>query len=159
MGDIQVDVLEIAESDLDRLPEDPSGRLYVLAHAWAADTATPVHIRAHQVDDVRVLVAEPGPLIAMKLQSTIDRGAAKEGTDLLDIIRLTLDQQSGPIARLQLSQVDEELKAAVRWHVDWCFQQNTARSLSRVRRIPEGADTQIDDLALVHELLIQGLDQ
>lgn len=157
MGDIQVDVLEVADSDLDPLPEDPTGRLYVLAHVWAADTATPMIIRAQHLDEVHVLVAEPGPLIAMKLQSTIDRGSAKEGTDLLDIIRLALDPHAGPIARSQLSQADEKLRTAIGWHVDWCFRQHADRSLIRVRRIPEGADTQIDDITLVHELLTQAL--
>jgi hypothetical protein len=70
--------------------------------------------------------AEPGPLIAMKLQSTIDRGAAKEGTDLLDIIRLALDRHAGPIARSQLSQADQQLRTAIRWHA-------TARPLARER--------------------------
>jgi hypothetical protein len=157
MGDIQVDVLEVADSDLARLPQDPTGRLYVLAHAWAADTATPMIIRAEHLDEVHARVAEPGPLIAMKLQSTIDRGAAKEGTDLLDIIRLALDRHAGPIARSQLSQADEQLRTAIRWHVDWCFQQHAERSLTRVRRIPAGADTQIDDVTLVHELLTHAL--
>jgi hypothetical protein len=113
MGDIQVDVLEVADSDLARLPQDPTGRLYVLAHAWAADTATRMIIRAEHLDEVQARVAEPGPLIAMKLQSTIDRGAAKEGTDLLDIIRLALDRHAGPIARSQLSQADEQLRTAI----------------------------------------------
>jgi hypothetical protein len=157
MGVVQVDVLEVSDSDLDRLPEDPTGRLYVLAHAWAADAATPVIIRAHRSAEVHVLAAEPGPLIAMKLQSTIDRGAAKEGTDLLDIVRLGLDRHAGPIARSQLSQADEQLKTAIRWHVDWCFRQHARRSLSLIRRIPEGADIDIDDLSLVRELLMQTL--
>ena len=53
-------------------------------------------IQAAEVPDVTVAVAEPGPLITMKLQSIMNRGAAKEGTDLLDIIRLCLDPATGP---------------------------------------------------------------
>jgi hypothetical protein len=37
-----------------------------------------------------VHVSEPGPILAMKLQSIMNRGAAKEGTDLLDIVRISL---------------------------------------------------------------------
>jgi transposase len=76
------------------------------------------------IPQLRDLSGRAGSTIAMKLQSTIDRGAAKEGTDLLDIIRLALDRHAGPIARSQLSQADEQLRTAIRWHVDWCFQQH-----------------------------------
>jgi hypothetical protein len=157
LGDVQVDVIEVSDSDIAQLPEDPTGQLYVLAHAWAAETATPVIIRAQQSDEITVRVAEPGPLIAMKLQSTIDRGEEKEGTDLLDAVRLVFDRHAGPIARSQIIQADEQLREAIRWHVNWCFQQHAERSLARIRRIPEGADTQLDDLTLVHELLSQAL--
>ena len=39
--------------------------------------------------EVRVAVAASGPLVAMKLQSVMNRYRAKEATDLLDIARLT----------------------------------------------------------------------
>ncbi len=81
-----VDVLEVADADLRPLPDDPTDRLFVLSHAWAAVTATPVIIGAHGQPDTPVAVAEPGPLVAMKLQATIDRGKNKEATDLLDIV-------------------------------------------------------------------------
>jgi hypothetical protein len=74
------------------LPADPTDRLHVLSHAWAAATCMPVLIRTQGAPDLRVQAAEAGPLVAMKLQSIMNRGSAKGGTDLLDIIRLTLDQ-------------------------------------------------------------------
>lgn len=157
LGDIQVDVIEISDSDIAALPPDPTGQLYVLAHAWAAKTATPVILRAEQSDEVLIRVAEPGPLIAMKLQSTIDRGAEKEGTDLLDIMRLVLDRHAGPVARSQITHAGEQIREAIRWHVNWCFQQHAGRSLKRIQAIPAGADTHLDDLDLVHELLTQAL--
>jgi len=55
LGDIQVDVIEVSDSDIAQIPEDPTGRLYVLAHARAAETATPVIIRAQQSDEIAVL--------------------------------------------------------------------------------------------------------
>lgn len=52
---------------------------------------TAVLVRTYGSPDLTVQVAEAGPLVAMKLQSIMNRGSAKEGTDLLDIIRLILD--------------------------------------------------------------------
>lgn len=46
-------------------------------------------IRADEEIQVTVAVAESGPLVAMKLQSVMNRPNAKEATDLLDIVRLT----------------------------------------------------------------------
>lgn len=94
LGEVQVDILEVSDADFDPLPEDPTGRLHVLSHAWAADTATAVLIRAQDGNEIIVAVAEPGPLVAMKLQSTFDRGTDKASTDLLDIIRLTLGDRT-----------------------------------------------------------------
>lgn len=61
---------------LARLPDDPTARLFVRAHAWAAATATPVIISARGQPDVEAAVSEVAPLIAMKLQATFDRGSA-----------------------------------------------------------------------------------
>lgn len=155
VGDVRVDVLEVSDADFDPLPEDPTGRLHVLSHAWAADTATPVVIRANDGAEVRVAVAEPGPLVAMKLQSTFDRGADKEATDLLDIVRLTLDRECGPTARSQLAGAADQLKKDVAQHVDFCFESRRPRTLKLIQQVPEGRDTELDDLALVHELLTQ----
>ncbi len=46
LGPVQVDVLEVTDADLAPLPDDPTDRLHVLSHAWAAQTATPVHLEA-----------------------------------------------------------------------------------------------------------------
>jgi hypothetical protein len=39
-GDVQVDVLQVTDADVDDLPDDPTDRLHVQSHAWAASTAT-----------------------------------------------------------------------------------------------------------------------
>jgi hypothetical protein len=45
-GMVQVDVLEVSDADLEDLPADPSDRLHVLSHEWAARSATPMNISA-----------------------------------------------------------------------------------------------------------------
>lgn len=100
-GDVQVDVLQVTDVDVDDLPDDPTDRLHVQSHAWGASTATVLSLRVEEQPPLTVAVAEPGPIIAMKLQSIMNRGAAKEGTDLLDIVRLTPDRSCGPTSRDQ----------------------------------------------------------
>lgn len=152
-GDVQVDVLEVTDAELAHLPDDPTDRLHVLSHAWAAETATPIQIRADGLPDLTVAVAEPGPLIAMKLQSIMNRGAAKEGTDLLDIISLTLDPTAGATARAQLAGADPQLRQDAARHAHRWFTDHSERSLRLIHAVPEGRTTQLDDLHLVGELI------
>ncbi len=70
----------------------------------------------------------------------LNRGAAKEGTDLLDIVRLCLDPLAGPVLRDQLARADPQLRA------------DAARHAQRWG-IPEGRSTELDDLHLTGELL------
>ncbi len=157
LGPVQVDVLEVKDAELDPLPDDPTDRLSVLAHAWAAMTAAPMLLRAQGLADVSVAVAGPGPLIAMKLQSIMNRGAAKEGTDLLDILRLTLDSVTGPTSRSELRGAAPQLRRDAVLHTNRWFFQQAARSLRLVRAIPEGRDVEPDDITLVGELLMSAL--
>lgn len=156
-GDVQVDVLDVTDAELANLPDDPTDRLHVLSHAGAAATATPMILRAADMADLTVAVGEPGPLIAMKLQSIMNRGAAKEGTDLLDIIQLTLDRTTGPLSRSQLHSADLQLRQDAVLHVQRWFLDHADRSLRLIRAIPEGRGTDIDDLHLVGELLQNAL--
>lgn len=152
-GSVRVDVLEVSEADIANPPDDPSGRLHITAHAWAAESATPVTIRAAGVGDITVKVSEAGPLIAMKLQSLPDRSSVKEGSDLFDIVRLTLDTQAGSAAREQLREAELSLRQDAALHVEQWFRTNVARSLRLVKNIPEAADLVRDDLDLVGEIL------
>ncbi|WDZ86694.1 hypothetical protein [Micromonospora cathayae] len=152
-GQVQVDILEVTDADLAHLPDDPTDRLHVMSHAWAASSATPVTIRATPAPDLAVDVAEPGPLVAMKLQSIMNRGQAKEGTDLLDIIRLCLDPLAGPTLLGQLATGEPQLREDAARHARRWFDQHAQRSLPIIRAIPEGRDVQLDDLRLVGELL------
>jgi hypothetical protein len=89
----------------------------------------------------------------MKLQSIMNRGSAKEGTDLLDIVRLCLDPAAGPVLRGQLTRADPRIRADAALHARRWFSERTVRSLGRVRGIPEGRGIELDDLHLVGELL------
>jgi hypothetical protein len=156
-GRVQVDVLEVTDADLSRLPDDPTDRLHVLSHAWAATSATALTIRAIGIPSLTVAVAEPGPLVAMKLQSIMNRGAEKEGTDLLDIIRLSLDSTTRRILHRQLARSERQLRSDAALHARRWFVEHADRSLRLVRALPEGANTEIDDLHLVGELLLSAL--
>jgi hypothetical protein len=161
LGDVRVDILEISADQLGELPADPTDRLYLLALDWALRTATTVRIRVvndeSRTVEASVFVAESGPLIATKLQALPNRSAAKESTDLLDIIRLVLDQQAGPVARKQLAAAGEQLKKDAALHVRRWFVERAERSLRLVRSTPAGHEVDFDTVALSGELLIASL--
>jgi hypothetical protein len=163
-GTVQVDVIEVTDAELSHLPEDETDRLAVLSHAWAIQTATPVRIRAASpsgsaTTEVVVRVAEPGPLIAMKLQSIMNRPVDKERTDLLDIVQLTLDSTAGPLARMQLGGADAQLAADARLHAFRWFVDLKDQTLRRIRELPEGDDIDADTVQLVGELILAELDR
>ncbi len=96
MGQVRIDILEARPGDLDRTFSDPTDRLEAMAHRWALETAAPIRIVASPVDpayysraqsgslyslEALALVARPGPLVAMKLKASVDRGQTKEATD------------------------------------------------------------------------------
>ena len=79
-------MLEVRQIEIDQPSDDPGDRLHAFAHAWANDSATEVTIEVAPLSgahvEVSALVAEPGPLVAMKLQAIMNRASAKQGTDL-----------------------------------------------------------------------------
>lgn len=101
-GQVKVDVLGVRQIEIDQPGDDPSDRLLAFAHAWASDTATEVTIEVAPLSGAHVqistLVAEPGPLVAMRLQAIMSRAATKQGTDLQAIARLILDELARPAA-------------------------------------------------------------
>lgn len=161
-GEVRVDVLEIGEQELADPPSDPTDRLYVLSHDWAMRTATPILVRAVYTDvavEHAVRVAEPGPLIATKLQALPNRASAKESTDLLDIVRLTLDEVTGVAVRAQLAEAGAQLKDDAALHVQKWLGKDAARSLRKVRNTPAGAGMNLDTLVLTGELLLASLSR
>jgi hypothetical protein len=99
-GLVKVDVLEVRQIEIDQASDDPGDCLHAFAHAWASDTATGLTIEVAPLSgrhvEVSALVAEPGPIVAMKLQAIMNRAVAQQGTDLQDIVRLILDQGARP---------------------------------------------------------------
>jgi hypothetical protein len=154
-GEVKVDVLEVNQAEIDNPSDDAGDRLHATSHAWAYDTATSVRISAHarggERVDVVTLVAEPGPLVAMKLQAIMNRTNDKEGTDLLDILRLTLDGRCRPAAVAQLQSRPGQMKDDMRMHADLWFVDRRAWSLERI--LSAGGDVDADDLGLVHDIL------
>ncbi len=87
----------------------------------------------------------------MKLQAVMNRAADKQGTDLLDIVRITLDPKTRTVALSQIAAVDEAIARDMAVHVDLWLRRHQARSLQWIAKA--GADVTTDDLDLVAELL------
>lgn len=155
-GAVKVDVIEVRQVELDKPSDDPGDRLHAASHAWANDSATEVVLEVHRTDgagvEVTARVAEPGPLVAMKLQAIMNRGVEKQGTDLLDIVRLVLDPAAGPIALSQIRTAKVEVAADIDRHVDLWLDQRRSQAVTWIRAAGS-RDVEADDLALVSELL------
>ena len=156
-GLVKVDVLEVRQIEIDMPSDNPGDRLFASAHAWAHDTATPVLVGATSADGEEIrantLVAEPGPLVAMKLQAVMDRDTAKQGTDLHDIIRLTLDRETREPLLEQLAACDDQIARDVASHVTLWLVDRRVRSLGWVNA-SGGPDVTADDIDLTAELLV-----
>ncbi len=95
---------------------------------------------ADELPPLTVAVAELGPVIAMKLQSIMNRGSAKGGPDLLDIVRLTLDRDCGPTSRDYLEAAGHQCARGALLHARRWF-----------------AQTADDEVRLVGDLLVAAL--
>jgi hypothetical protein len=156
-GQVRVDVLEVRQIEIDQPSDDPGDRLRAFAHAWASDSATEVTIQVAPLSgrhiEVSALVAEPGPLVAMKLQAIMNRAAAKQGTDLQDIARLILDEHVHRAALAQIGSCDTSTAADIALHVDLWLVHRRVQALRWIHDAG-GTDLSLDDLDLVAELLL-----
>jgi hypothetical protein len=157
-GMVKIDVLEVNQAEIDNPSDDVGDRLFATSHAWAWDSATPVSIQVMSLarDPLVVasaLVAEPGPIVAMKLQAVMNRADEKKGTDLLDIVRVALDPASGPTALRQIKSCAPPIAADIAEHVEGWFSQKRGET-SRLIAAITADDVNDDDLDLVHELLM-----
>ena len=156
-GKVKIDVLEVRQIEIDQPSDDPGDRLHAFAHAWATDTATEVTIAVASSSgppvEVSTLIAEPGPLIAMKLQAIMNRATAKQGTDLQDIARLILDEQARPVALTQLGDCGPPVAADIALHVHLWLVDRRHDALRWIHDTG-GTDLTLDDLDLIAELLL-----
>jgi hypothetical protein len=157
-GEVRVDVLEVNQYELENPSDDVGDRLHAGSHGWAADSATPMTISVlgsdrAELTRVSTKVAEPGPLIAMKLQAVMDRGNAKAGTDLWDIVRLTLDPVCGSTAREQLGSCDRQMAEDIVQHTERWFRSKRDWSLDRLDEVAN-TTVAVDDVDLVAELIV-----
>jgi hypothetical protein len=156
-GTVKVDVLEVRQVELDMPSDDPGDRLHAFAHAWANDTATEVTLEVLRANrdrlEVATLVAEPGPLVAMKLQAIMNRSVEKQGTDLLDIVRLTLDDATRPVVLDQIGRVDPSIAGDMALHTDLWLVRRRDQALRWINSVG-GNDIGSDDVDLVAELLL-----
>lgn len=102
--------------------------------------------------EVTTKVAEPGPLIATKIQAVMNRSVDKQGTDLRDIVRLTLDPDTRPAALSQIGTVEHAIARDISMHVDLWLVRRRDQALRWIRGTG-GRGVAVDDLALVAELL------
>ena len=161
-GPVEVDVLEVRQVELDEPSDEVGDRLHASAHAWAFDTATDVTLRVSQRGDdaleVTTGVAEPGPLVAMKLQAVMNRSSSKEGADLLDVVRLALDRAAGPTSLLQLADAEPGLAADVAQHVDLWLVRRLETSYRAVQKVG-GHDIDREDLRLTADRLLEACER
>lgn len=156
-GAVKVDVLQVRQAEIDVPSDDPGDRLHAAAHAWANESATEMVIEvigssgAHV--QVRTLVAEPGSLVAMKLQAVMNRSVDKQGTDLLDIVRLTFDEATRDVTLDQLGGCDLSMAADIALHIDLWFVRRRDQALRSIHDAG-GATVTPDDLDLAAELLL-----
>jgi hypothetical protein len=83
----------------------------------------------------------------------------KERTDLLDMVRLTLDHTAGATARAQLAEADKQLAEDARLHAHRWFVDREDQRLRLTRELTEGADVDADAVQLVGDLLLAELDR
>ncbi len=156
-GPVKVDVLEVRQAELDIPSDDPGDRLHASAHAWANDTATEMTLEVVRMNgerrEVATLMAEPGPLVAMKLQAVMNRSVEKQGTDLLDIIRLTLDGATRPAVLTQIGHVDPAIAGDIALHADLWLVRRRDQALRWITSVG-GDDIATDDIELTSELLL-----
>lgn len=156
IGGHLTELLARAWRTLGDFSDDPGDRLHASAHAWAHDSATDIAMevttRGGERVEATTPVAEPGPLIAMKLQAIMNRAVNKQGTDLLDIVRLSFDAETRTAALSQIAHVDPAVASDIETHVDLWMVRQRQRSLQWIRAVG-GADVTLDDIDLAAELL------
>lgn len=152
----------LGEGDLDGLP--PKAALFVAAHSWALETATPVTIISGDDRSVRATApfATPAALIAMKLHAIEDRratsGQDKRAGDAWDMYRLLVDLDADGTVRTALAAAPPRLRSLVREAAERVFVVDATRTRGWLR---SGDDSMgavsAEDLRAVGQPLVAAL--
>lgn len=134
VGATKIEILAvgpIGDYDLDGIP--PQDALFVAAHVWALDTATPLTLIAADDPDARATapVATPAALVAMKLHAIEDRSASglgKRAGDAWDIYRLLVDRDADGEIREALANAPTRLRELVQDSAARVLVTNAART-------------------------------
>lgn len=158
----KVEILSVGPVDDENLRGIPDkDALFVAAHAWALDTATPLTLVASEVR-ATAPVARPAALVAMKLHAIEDRRASggqdKRAGDAWDIYRLLLDRDVRGEIRRDFNGASPALQRLVADAADRVLVRNAART--RVWLAAGDASmgsVTVDELRFVGERLLAGL--
>ena len=151
------------EGDLAGVPDDDA--LFVAAHAWALETATPLTVVATTGDGVMATApfATPGGLPAMKLHAIQTRsapGADKRSGDAWDLYRLLLDLDAGGAVRDQLAAAPSTLRRLVAEATDRVLGSGANRTVGWLRvGDDQMASVTADELRYLTEPLIARLSR
>lgn len=112
-----IGVAPFAEDDLEGIPT--KNALFLAAHAWALDTASPLTLVAEAAPSITATApfATPAALVAMKLHAVQDRSAGSEpkrGADAWDLYRLLTDLDGDGAITAALAAAPPALRALVR---------------------------------------------
>lgn len=161
-----VEFLGVAPLDEGELVGLPDGdALFVAAHAWALETATPLTVAAATDDEVVATApfATPGGLFAMKLHAVQTRsatGAAKRSGDAWDLYRLLLDLDAGSVVRGQLATAPPGLRQLVAAAADRVLGRGANRTVGWLHvGDDEMASVTADELRYLAEPLIADCSQ
>ena len=109
IGDVHIDLIPVSDYDPEQLPDDLDDAMFVVAHAFALKTATPIRISAlnslHKEErTVTAQVASSAALVAMKLGAIARRRGEslhKRVSDTYDAYCLLAEHdRNGDVARL-----------------------------------------------------------
>lgn len=89
----------------------------------------------------------------MKLQAIMNRTNDKEGTDLIDIIRVVQDPECGPIALSQITSCPGAVAQDIGEHVEYWLSRRRDKALEFIERLGI-VNVGKDDIDLVHDLLM-----
>ena len=160
----KIEVLEVGPiHDRDLLDLPPDQALFVAAHAWALETATPLTVVGSDTSTLSVTApfATPAALVAMKLHAIDDRAPTalhKRAADAFDMYRILLDLDGGGEVRTALRNAPARLRELVGQAAQRVLVDEAVRTRQWLHAGGGPMDSvTVDNLRYVGEALVQGL--